>query len=232
MSISLRGIQNALESKLEELDTLKSSGWDQEFDTIVGEEEKAEMKGGIHTMSMQRWDIEVQNLKNDICYLFDSFEREIDSLKNDGLNTERYGALFQNLKRDYINICNYIDSRKKRFKLFSNSNVYSGGKYQKLYVDNDPSSFERSQLYKEKSTLKESISSISSIIDQALNTSHSLNNQKQILKLVSDRIRTMRKKSINNIQSTVNSIINLKMKQNCIIAITIISFIIIIYLIK
>lgn len=232
MSISLRSIQNALESKLEELDTLKSSGWEQEFDIIVGEEEKAEMKGGMNTMSMPRWDIEVQNLKNDICCLFDSFEREIDSLNHDGHNTERYSALFQNLKRDYINICNYIDSRKKRFKLFSSSNVYSGGKYQKLHFDKDPDSFERSQLYREKNTLKESISSISSIIDQALNTSQSLNNQKQILKLIFDRTRTMRKKSINNIQSTVNSIINLKMRQNFVVAITMISLIIIIYLIK
>ncbi|KAJ1605007.1 transmembrane domain-containing protein [Cryptosporidium canis] len=230
MSINLRGIQVALENKLEELDKLKSSGWDHEFD-VLGEEE-AEMKGEFNTMSLQCWDNEVQGLRDDICCLFDSFKNEIDSLSHSGINTERYNCLFQNLKRDYTNICNYIESRRRRFNLFSKSNISSGSKYQKLYVDKDSTSLERSQLYREKNSLIESISNISSVIDQAINTSQSLNNQKRILKHVLDKTRTMRKKSISEIQSIAISIINLKMKQNVVIAIALISLIAIVYFIR
>lgn len=232
MSISLRGIQNALENKLGELDTLKSHDLNFEFDVIVDEEENDTIKEGVNGMSESKWDVEVQSLKSDIYSLFDSFEKEIDLLNNDGINVDRYNALLQNLKHDYVNICKYIDSRKKRFKLFAKSNATPRNKYQKLYIDRNSEFFDRSQLYKEKNILKDSVSSINSIIDQALNTNHSLSSQKQTLKLIFEKTGTMKKKSINNIQRVVNSIINLQKRQNLVIAIVLMIFIIIIIYFK
>ncbi|KAH8581817.1 uncharacterized protein ELE39_001947 [Cryptosporidium sp. chipmunk genotype I] len=226
MSISLRGIQSALENKLGELDTLKSYDWSLEFDLFVDEEEKGAVKKGENIMNKPKWDVEVQSLKNDICCLFDSFEREVDLLNNDGINTDRYSALLHSLKHEYINICSYIDSRKKRVSLFSKSNALSGDKYQKLYIDKNTESFERSQLYKEKNIIKDSVSSINSIIDQALNTTQSLGGQNQTLKLIFDKTRAMRKKSISNIQSVVNSIVNLQIRQNFIVSVLFILFVI------
>ncbi|OII71769.1 uncharacterized protein cubi_00576 [Cryptosporidium ubiquitum] len=232
MSISLRGIQNALENKLGELDKLKSHDCNFEFDIILDKEEKGAIKEGVNITNEPKWDIEVQNLKNDIRCLFDSFEKEIDLLDNDGVNTDRYNALLQNLKHDYINICKYIDSRKKKFKLFGKSNTSPGKKYQKLYIDKNSESLDRFQLYREKNALKDSVSNINSIIDQALNTTQSLSTQKQTLKLIFEKTRTMKKKSINNIQSVINSIINLQRRQNLVVVIVLILFIIIIIYFK
>ncbi|TRY52990.1 Golgi SNAP receptor complex subunit 1 [Cryptosporidium tyzzeri] len=232
MSICLRGIQNALETKLGELDTLKSHDWNLEIDAFLDEEEKGTEKEGGIIMSEHKWEIEVQSLKNDICCLFDSFEKEVDILNNDGMNTDRYSSLLQNLKHDYNNICKYIDSRKKRVNLFSKSNTPSGNKYQKLYIDKSTESFERSQFYREKNIIKDSVLNLNSMIDQAMNTTQSLSGQNHTLKLILDKTRTMRKKSISNIQSVVNSIINLKKRQNFAVSVLFILFVVIIIYIK
>ncbi|KAF7457910.1 Golgi SNAP receptor complex subunit 1 [Cryptosporidium felis] len=231
MLINLRGIQNTLENKIAVLDSLKSHGWEDEFEIRIGKEEEGIISKDIPNMDEKNLEEEISKLKCEINDLFDSFEQEIILLDNNDIITERYGIIIQNLKHDYLGICKSIDSRKRKFSLFRKQSISRENKYQKLSVDNNQLQ-ERADLYKEKNALKDSISSVNSMIEQALRTTQSLNNQKQILKFLLDKTHTMKNKSIRNIQNIFSSISNLKMKQDFVILIVFVCLILIIVLIK
>ena len=225
MSIHLRGIQNELENKLELLDSLKSKSWAENYDF----ESKEENIFNNIEMDENSWINEIEMLKSDINDLFDSFEKEINYVKCDSfILTDRYETLIQALKHDYANICRYIDSRKKRLCLFKKKSEF---KFHNLGNGKEEFS-ERSQLFTEKRSLQDSISQLNSIVEQARSSTQSLISQNQTIRMVLERTRLMRKKSINKILNLISSIANLQVKQNLILIFTIIFLVSIILYVK
>ncbi|KAH8740999.1 hypothetical protein FG386_002545 [Cryptosporidium ryanae] len=208
MSVHLRGIQIELENKLGLLDSLKSKGLNEDHDYEAGED--TTFNNG--TMDKDFWTSEVELLKSDINDLFDSFEKEMDYIKCDSfISSDRYETLIQALKHDYMNICRYIDSRRKKLNLFTRN---TKSKFQSLNIEETEDSFERSKLFAEKKSLQDSILQLSSIVEQAQLSTKSLIAQNQTIKNVLERTRSLRKKSINRILSVINSITSLQTRQN------------------
>lgn len=231
MSINIRGIQNELETKLGLLDFLKGQEWNEELELDI--EGKNFVVKGTQEISESNWNKEVEFLKLEINDLFDLFEKEVDLLSCDNFNyVDRYTTLMQTLKRDYNNICRYIDSRKKRFKLFNKTNKAVENQYQTINIDVDKDTFERSQLFRERGALQESLSYLNSIFEQAGRTTASLKEQRYAIKSILDKTRSLRKKSINNIQTTINLISNLKIRQNFVVLFVFCCLVLIILYIK
>ncbi|KAK6591084.1 hypothetical protein RS030_111745 [Cryptosporidium xiaoi] len=213
MSVHLRGIQVELENKLGLLDSLKSKSWSEEHDCEAGDEITFNNRG----MDKTSWISEIELLKSDINDLFNSFEKEMSYIKCESfISSDRYENLIQALKNDYINICRYIDSRRKKLNLFMKN---TESKFQSLnFEKTGGDSFERAQLFGEKKSLQDSISQLSSIVEQARSSTQSLIAQNQTIKNISEKTRSLRKKSINRISNVINLIKNLQTRQNFILA--------------
>ncbi|KAL7067751.1 hypothetical protein ACR3K2_16600 [Cryptosporidium serpentis] len=194
MNINLRTLQSTLERKLGLLDTLKNRDCGL-FD-----------KG----TSNEAWHQEVELLQNEIDELFQSFDEQMNDFNcKDIMVIDRYEALLQSLKRDYTNICQFIDSRKKRSSLFGKSIV----DYQNIQMEHIDNSKIRSQLFREKGALEVSIDCINNIMDQAVRTTTSLKNQHNILRNINDKARNLKKKSLYNVGLLINSILSLQFRQ-------------------